>query len=120
MQLKVKEEHNNNLKAEVVSLTKKIDQKFELLDSRQDVPNFEYEGAIQKLETQLASTKQSLADKEQDLQDLTSQNEKKMLRKTKQFETEISDFKELITKLKNEVTTLKTELSNQEDAFTQV
>ena len=46
MQLKVKEEHNNNLKAEVVLLTKKIDQKFELLDSRQDVPNFENEGAI--------------------------------------------------------------------------
>lgn len=34
MQLKVKEEHNNNLKAEVASLTKKIEQKFDLLESR--------------------------------------------------------------------------------------
>lgn len=32
MQLKVKEEYNNHLKGEVAALTKKFEQKFELLD----------------------------------------------------------------------------------------
>ena len=41
MQLKVKEEYNNYLKGEVAALTKKIEQKFELLDVKQEVPNLE-------------------------------------------------------------------------------
>ena len=41
MQLKVKEEYNNQLKGEVAALTKKIEQKFELLDVKQEVPNLE-------------------------------------------------------------------------------
>jgi hypothetical protein len=41
MQLKVKEEYNNHLKGEVAALTKKIEQKFELLDVKQEVPNLE-------------------------------------------------------------------------------
>ena len=41
MQLKVKDEYNNHLKSEVATLTKKIEQKFELLDVKQEVPNLE-------------------------------------------------------------------------------
>ena len=41
MQLKVKEEYNNYLKGEVAALTKKIEQKFELLDVKQEGPNLE-------------------------------------------------------------------------------
>jgi hypothetical protein len=39
------------LKGEIASLTKKIEQKFELLDVRHEVPNLEREGVIEKLET---------------------------------------------------------------------
>lgn len=42
MKLKVQEEVNNHLKLEMVSLTKKITQRFELLDTNSEVNDQEH------------------------------------------------------------------------------
>jgi len=46
MQLKVKEEYITHLKGEVSSLTNKLSQKFELLDTKQESVNVESENLV--------------------------------------------------------------------------